>query len=104
MARLWFGGSFNPIHHAHLICARAAAEARGMERVVLVPTYQPPHKLLTAEIAAAEDRLAMCHLAAAGSDLFEVSDVELERGGPSFTIDTVRELKRQGHPEVHWLI
>src|SRR5205807_1174361 len=91
-------------HHAHLICARAVAEARGFEKVVLVPAYQPPHKELTAEIASAEDRLAMCRLAAAGSELFEVDDIELQRGGPSFTIDTVRELKRRGWPEVHWLI
>jgi nicotinate-nucleotide adenylyltransferase len=59
MRRLWFGGSFNPIHHAHLICARAVAEARGFDRVVLVPSYQPPHKALAQDIAPAEDRLAM---------------------------------------------
>ena len=104
MAKLWFGGSFNPIHHAHLIAARAVAEARGYERVVLVPSFQPPHKLLERDIAPAEDRLAMCRLAVAGSALFEVDDLELRRGGPSFTIDTVRELKRRGNAKVHWLI
>src|SRR2546423_7761959 len=104
MPRLWFGGSFNPIHHAHLICARAVAEARGFEKVVLVPTYQPPHKLLGPQIASPEDRLAMCRLAVQSSKRFEVDDLELRRGGPSFTIDTVRELKRGGEKEVNWLI
>jgi nicotinate-nucleotide adenylyltransferase len=104
MARLWFGGSFNPIHHGHLICARTVAEVRGFEKVVLVPTYQPPHKLLGPQIATPEDRLAMCRLAVQGSSLFGADDLELRRGGPSFTIDTVRELKRRGESEVHWLI
>src|SRR5262249_25318255 len=101
MARLWFGGSFNPIHHAHLIGARAVAEARGHEKVVLVPSYQPPHKLLGHDMAPAEDRLAMCQLAVEGSTMFEVDDLELRRGGPSFTIDTVRELKRRWNSQVH---
>jgi nicotinate-nucleotide adenylyltransferase len=104
MARLWFGGSFNPIHHGHLICARAVAEASGFEKVVLIPSSQPPHKAVNREIAAAEHRLAMCRLAIEGSELFEVDDVELQRPGPSYTIDTVRELRRRGWPEVHWLI
>lgn len=104
MTRLWFGGSFNPIHHGHLICARAVAEARGFDKVVLVPSYQPPHKALSQDIAPAEDRLAMCRLATAGSGLFDVEDLEIRRGGPSFTIDTVRELKRRGNSQVHWLV
>ena len=104
MARLWFGGSFNPIHYGHLLCARAVAEARGFEKVVLVPTCQPPHKPANAEIASPEHRLAMCRLAVEGSNLFEVDDLELHRKGPSYTIDTVRDLRRRGDPEVHWLI
>jgi nicotinate-nucleotide adenylyltransferase len=104
MPRLWFGGSFNPIHYAHLICARAVAEARGFEKVVLVPSYQPPHKLLGQEIAPSEHRLAMCRLAVQASAMFEVDDLELRRGGPSFTIDTIRELTRRGESEVYWLI
>src|SRR5207302_7769905 len=79
-------------------------EARGFEKLVLVPTYQPPHKLLGHEIAPPEHRLAMCRLAIQGATLFEVDDLELRRGGPSFTIDTVRALKHRGEPEVHWLI
>lgn len=104
MAALYFGGSFNPIHHGHLICARAVAEARNFERVILVPSFLPPHKPEAADLAGAEDRLAMCQLAIAGSELFRVTDLELNRQGRSYTIDTVRELARTGSGKVHWLI
>jgi len=105
MRQLAFGGSFNPIHHAHLICARAIAEAGGFDKVVLIPSAQPPHKPNAPDLAAAEDRLAMCRLAASSQEcLFEVDDVELARGGSSYTIDTVRLLKQRGWEEVHWLI
>lgn len=104
MRRLCFGGSFNPIHHAHLICARAVAEAAGYDRVVLIPSAQPPHKP-GIPLAAPDHRLAICRLAAAEqADLFEVEDIELQRTGHSYTIDTVRQLKERGWPEVHWLI
>jgi nicotinate-nucleotide adenylyltransferase len=105
MTRLCFGGSFNPIHHGHLIVARAVAEARGYDQVILIPSAQPPHKPGAADLAPAADRLAMCRLAAEMSpDLFEVNDLELRRQGPSYTIDTARELTRQGLGAVHWLI
>src|SRR4051794_1615010 len=108
MNRLCFGGSFNPIHHGHLLVARAVAEARGFDRVVLIPSAQPPHKPDSAEVAPAEQRLAMCRLAieasADSTDLFEVSDIELGRAGPSYTIDTARILTRQGLGPVYWLI
>jgi nicotinate-nucleotide adenylyltransferase len=104
MATLYFGGSFNPIHHGHLICSRAVAEQRGYQRVVLVPSAQPPHKPDAANMAAAADRLAMCRLAVWGDPLFEVDDLELGRRGPSYTIDTARQLKERGEKEIHWLI
>lgn len=107
LRRLCFGGTFNPIHHAHLICARAVAEVAGVDRVTLIPSAQPPHKPDAAGVAAvapAEDRLAMCRLAIQGDAMFEVNDLELRRAGPSYTIDTVRQLKREGWPAVHWLI
>jgi len=105
MWQLAFGGSFNPIHHGHLICARALAESAGFDRVVLIPSAQPPHKPATADLAAAEHRLAMCRLAAAVQpQLFEVDDLELSRPGHSYTIDTVRLLKQRGWPAVHWLL
>ena len=104
MRRLCFGGSFNPIHHGHLIVARAAAEALGFERVVLMPSAQPPHKPGSADMAPAAERLAMCRLAVERSDLFEVSDLELRRSGLSYTIDTARALTREGWDRVAWLI
>jgi nicotinate-nucleotide adenylyltransferase len=104
MASLYFGGSFNPIHHAHLICSRAVAEQKGFQKVVLVPSAQPPHKPNSATMADAADRLAMCRLAVWGDPLFEVDDLELGRSGPSYTIDTVRQLKDRGEKQIHWLI
>ena len=105
MPQLCFGGSFNPIHHGHLICARAVAEKAGFDTIVLIPSAQPPHKERSADMASAEDRLAMCRLAAeAQPELFEVDDLELARGGRSFTLDTARQLKGRGWPEVNWLI
>jgi nicotinate-nucleotide adenylyltransferase len=104
MPVLWFGGGFNPIHHAHLICARAVAEAKGFDRVILVPTAQPPHKPAVPDLAPAQDRLEMCRLATFDSPLFAIDEIELQRSGPSFTIDTARELARRGGGKVHWLI
>ena len=104
MRKLCFGGSFNPIHHGHLICARAVAEAKRFDRVVLIPTALSPHKLRADELAAPEQRLAMCRLAVEGDPFFEVSDLELTRAGPSYTIDTARQLKRQGWDRVAWLV
>jgi nicotinate-nucleotide adenylyltransferase len=104
MPTLYFGGSFNPIHHGHLICARAVAEAAGYDRVVLIPTGQSPHKPATPELALASDRLEMCRLATLADPLFDVDDVEVRRGGASYTIDTVQELARRTGNLPHWLI
>jgi len=89
--RLLFGGSFDPIHAGHLAIAHAASKALGAERVSLVPAADAPHKRGAARAPAA-DRLEMCRLAAGGDPLFDVLDVEVRRGGVSYTIDTVREL------------
>jgi nicotinate-nucleotide adenylyltransferase len=104
MGKLILGGSFNPIHHGHLICARAVAEARGFDRVTLIPCAQPPHKPNGPDLAPAVDRLAMCRLAVENSAFFEVEDMEIQRSGPSYTLDTARELRRRGWPAIHWLI
>lgn len=104
MRRLCFGGSFNPIHHGHLLCARAVAETAGFDRVVLIPSGQPPHKQGHTDIAGAADRLAMCRLASATDGLFEIDDIELSRPEPSYTIETVRLLRARGWTAVHWLI
>jgi nicotinate-nucleotide adenylyltransferase len=105
MRRLCFGGSFNPIHNGHLICARAIAETEGFDRVILIPSAHPPHKPCATDLAPSENRLDMCRLAADQQpDLFEVNDLELRRTGPSFTIDTVRQLRQSGWSEINWLI
>jgi nicotinate-nucleotide adenylyltransferase len=101
--KLCLGGSFNPIHHAHLICARAAAEATGINEVTLVPTAIPPHKPGN-DIATAEARFAMCTKAVEGVAGFEVDDREVRRGGASFTIDTVRQMKADGIARLGWII
>ncbi|HEX4124462.1 MAG TPA: nicotinate (nicotinamide) nucleotide adenylyltransferase [Tepidisphaeraceae bacterium] len=104
MAILCLGGSFNPIHHGHLICGRAAAEVAGYQRVALIPSNNPPHKLGDLAPAPAQHRAAMCRLAVAGSDLFTVDERELHRPGPSYTIDTARALLDSGSDRVDWLI
>jgi len=86
-----FGGTFDPIHNAHLAVAQEAAEALGLERVVFIPAGKPPHKP-DREITPAEHRLAMIELAIAGNDRFAVDRLELERAGPSYTVDTLEAL------------
>jgi len=103
MTPLCVGGSFNPIHYAHLRCAAAAMTAKGFDRAVLIPSAQPPHKV-NGDLASAEDRLAMCRAAVADDTRFVVDDLELRRSGPSYTIDTARELKRRGWSSVSWMI
>lgn len=104
MRKICFGGAFNPIHHGHLICARAAAEALGAASVVLIPANQSPLKKPEADVASAKQRLDMCQIAVEGIWGFEVDDRELGRSGPSYTIDTVRELRQEGWESVAWLI
>ena len=105
MNTLCFGGSFNPIHYGHLRTSEAVARAKGFDRVLLIPTAQPPHKPASADLAAAADRLAMCQLAAVENPaLFHVSAIEINRGGTSYTLDTARELRLAGMKTVNWLI
>jgi nicotinate-nucleotide adenylyltransferase len=86
------GGTFNPPHLAHMVCAGEARSQLSLDRVVLVPTGVPPHKPMEQEPGAAH-RLAMCRLAAAGhADWLEVSSIEVDRDGPSYTVDTLREI------------
>jgi nicotinate-nucleotide adenylyltransferase len=104
MAMLFFGGSFNPIHVGHLICARHAAEQIKADATVLVPSAQPPHKPNATDLAPAVHRVRMCQIATHASESFDVDDLETKRTGPSYTIDTVRELARRGVGRVSWLI
>ena len=86
-----FGGTFDPIHLAHLAVAQEAAESVGLERILFIPAGQPPHKPGRV-ITSAEHRLAMVELAIAGNDRFAVDRIELDREGPSFTVDTLEAL------------
>lgn len=83
-----FGGSFNPIHLGHLIAAECCREQRGLDRVLFVPAALPPHKQEQV-LAAPDHRLAMVNLAIGGHEAFRVSPIEIERGGVSYTIDTL---------------
>lgn len=88
------GGSFNPIHHGHLIIAERAAEAARLDRVLLIPAAQPPLKDAK-DVAPAAERLALVRAAVRGHPLFQASDLEIRRGGVSYTVDTLRELERR---------
>ena len=83
------GGTFNPPHLAHLLCASEAADQLGLDRVVLMPVFSPPHKDVP-EDPGPEVRLELCELAVAGDERFEVSRLELDRGGASFTVVSSR--------------
>ncbi|MCX5696465.1 MAG: nicotinate-nucleotide adenylyltransferase [Candidatus Omnitrophica bacterium] len=87
------GGTFNPIHIGHLILAEEAREKLGLDKVIFVPTFVPPHKD-NVDIAPAAARLKMVKLAIAGNKYFSVSDIEIERNGRSYTIDTIKEFKK----------
>lgn len=89
-----FGGTFNPIHRGHLRAAREVASALELERVIFVPSAQPPHKshLERDPIAPAEDRAHWVELAIADEPLFEINGIELAREGASYSIDTLRHL------------
>lgn len=100
-----FGGTFDPIHFGHLIAARAVAEHLQLDRVVLIPSANPPHKQQLMPAPAA-DRLEMARLAVEGDSRFEVSDIEARRSGLSYTILTVEEYRRLIGPDVplYWII
>lgn len=89
-----FGGSFNPPHVGHLAVAEAAAESAENSTVLWMPAATPPHKLDDANLVAARHRLAMTRLATEGNERFEVSDLEIQRGDISFTVDTLKALEK----------
>ena len=92
MRRAIFGGSFNPIHNDHIKLALQFAEEFDLDKVTLIPTYTTPLKD-NSEIADGRHRLRMCQLATEDYPQLEVSDIELQRGGMSYTSDTVTALK-----------
>lgn len=89
------GGTFDPVHEGHVAAAGAALRALGLDRVLFMPSRQPPHR--QGELhTPPSDRLAMVALAVASRSEFAASDLELRREGPSFTADTLREIRRGG--------
>jgi nicotinate-nucleotide adenylyltransferase len=99
-----FGGTFDPIHIGHTAVAAAAGESIGAENVVFIPAKRSPLKAFFPE-ASDEDRLAMILLAISGNAGFELSDYELKKTGPSYTLETVRffQGKLDGNTVIYWL-
>jgi len=93
-----FGGTFDPVHNAHLAIAEAVRQAMALSGLLFVPAFLPPHKP-TYAISAFEHRAAMLALAVAGHPAFAVSRLEAEREGPSFSIDTLKALRALLGPE-----
>jgi nicotinate-nucleotide adenylyltransferase len=89
-----FGGSFDPIHHGHLILARDAMESLGLDRVIFIPANVSPHKLQEPP-ASARIRCEMVEAAIAGEPRFSMDPCEAEREGPSYAVDTVRLMLRR---------
>lgn len=85
------GGTFNPVHNGHIHLAESFGRLLALDRVLLVPVNSPPHKRATM-MQDARHRLAMCRIAVKGRPLLQVSDIELTRGGTSYTVDTLRAL------------
>ena len=98
------GGSFNPVHNAHLRIADGAKLACGLERVIFIPAADPPHKILVGDVSFAQ-RAQMVRLAIAGRADFELSSLEEERGGKSYSIDTIAEFRNQRpDSEIYFII
>lgn len=87
-----FGGTFNPPHNGHVRLAKAAADELKLDKLLVIPSCIPPHKI-AAKLANGQERLEMCRLAFGCDPRFEVSPIELERGSRSYTVETLRELK-----------
>src|SRR6185295_12323754 len=87
-----FGGTFNPIHYGHLAIAEEIRTKFNLDKVIFVPTCLPPHKN-PLDLADAKQRSIMAHLATVSNPCFEVSTYEVDRGGKSYTIDTVKHFR-----------
>jgi nicotinate-nucleotide adenylyltransferase len=88
------GGTFNPIHLGHLLIAQDAMEQLRLDRVRFIPSAAPPHKTVD-KLASERDRLRMIALAIRNNARFEVDDIETKRGGKSYSVDTLTELRRR---------
>lgn len=97
-----FGGTFDPIHMGHLIVAEDARAALELDKVLFIPAGQPWFKSYR-QITASHHRLAMVRLAVADNPNFAVSDIEITRSGPSYTVDTLTELRDQ-YPDAEFIV
>lgn len=97
MKTVMFGGTFDPVHVGHLFLAEELISQLGYERVILVPAAKPPHKETSGETSAAQ-RLEMLRMSIQGNDRLVVDDCEVERGGQSYTVDTVPAIERTYRP------
>jgi nicotinate-nucleotide adenylyltransferase len=99
-----FGGTFDPVHLAHTAVAAAAGDALGADSVIFVPARRSPLKSLGPE-ASDEDRISMLQLALSGNSRFKITDYELKKPGPNYTIETVRHFKKEFEDaEIYWLL
>jgi nicotinate-nucleotide adenylyltransferase len=96
------GGTFDPFHFGHLAAADAAIDCAELDRVLFMPAAQPPHR--PPAIATPQQRIEMCRLGIEGEPRFEVSDLELKREGPSYTVDTLSQLKKEQPDDELFLI
>jgi nicotinate-nucleotide adenylyltransferase len=93
------GGTFDPIHHGHLVAASEVADRFGLDEVVFVPTGQPWQKA-DEPVSSPEDRYLMTVIATASNPRFQVSRVDIDRGGPTYTVDTLQDLHDEYGPKV----
>lgn len=98
------GGTFDPPHNGHITIAETAIRKLKLKEVILVPAKTPPHKS-SEKISSRQDRLTMLRLAVGGKEKIEISEIEFDRRGPSYTVDTLAELRRQNpDDEFYFLI
>lgn len=96
------GGTFDPVHNAHLAMARAALDALKLKRVLFIPTGNPQYR--APALASARHRLEMLRLALAGQPAFEIDPRELQQGASGYTVDTLRALHAEGMNDLHLLM
>jgi len=97
-----FGGTFDPIHMGHLITAQSVKELRNLEKIIFIPAFISPHKS-DAKTSSPKDRLNMIKIAVESIPFFDYSDIEIKKGGISYSVDTLRELKKQ-YTELEFII
>jgi nicotinate-nucleotide adenylyltransferase len=87
-----FGGTFDPPHIGHLLIAQTICEAESFDKIIFIPVNIPPHKSVNTSL---KDRMKMLNIAVEDNPNFEISDIEIKRGGVSYTIDTIRKIKQE---------